>query len=101
MAIKTLIQQYRGNITYDTLTLLDFSLTTDEVIDELKEDLMQVEFDNNTLLDIGWYPEFNAQGQFTIQVIKDYNWEVPLFKAHCKTLEDIENTLTKALPHCQ
>lgn len=42
-----------------------------------KEDLLQVEYANNYLLDVGWYGEENG---FIICIIKDYDWENPILK---------------------
>ncbi|MDR0229958.1 MAG: hypothetical protein LBI72_12985 [Flavobacteriaceae bacterium] len=97
MSLEKYITKYKGTITFNSLTHLDFGLATVEVIDWLKEDLLQVEFDNNQLLDIGWYPEFNIDGHFTVQLIADYNWETPLFKENCCTFKSLEDTVIKAL----
>lgn len=97
MLLKSYIDQHKGTITYNALTHLDFTLTTAEVIDELKEDLLQVEFNNNRLLDIGWYPEFSIDGHFTVQLIADYNWESPIFKENCSTFKSLEGTVINAL----
>ena len=46
----------------------------------LKEDLMQIEFDNlNLIIDLGWYGDVsNNKGKFKIFVIENQNWENPL-----------------------
>lgn len=95
--LKELIHQYNGLITYDTLTHLDFENSTIEVVDELTEDLLQVDLSNHYLLDIGWYPEFDSQGNFVVQVIMDMDWEKPLFKDTCKTLEQLYTVVKKGL----
>ena len=35
----------------------------------------------DTLVDVGWYPEFNPRGRFRIYVIQHENWDQPLEKA--------------------
>jgi peptidoglycan hydrolase-like protein with peptidoglycan-binding domain len=37
-------------------------ISLDKQIDWLKEDLVQVSYDNNYLIDIGWYHEFIEEG---------------------------------------
>lgn len=44
---------------------------------DLKEDLLQVQYANNYLLDVGWYGEENG---FIIYIIKGYDWENPIRK---------------------
>ena len=49
-------------------------------LDELKEDLVQVQYPNNIILDIGWYPEFDINGKFRIVVVHNYNWDIPIYE---------------------
>ncbi|EKB03141.1 hypothetical protein HMPREF9711_02468 [Myroides odoratimimus CCUG 3837] len=98
--IKLLIERHKGIITYDTLSHLNFNGSPAEVIDELKEDLFQAEFGNHTLLDIGWYPEFDADGHFCVQIISNYDWEAPLYKENCKSFTSLEESVLHALQHC-
>jgi hypothetical protein len=37
--------------------------------DLLREDLIQIEFGNGVVLDVGWYPEFSSDGAFGLVVI--------------------------------
>ena len=43
----------------------------------LKEDLLQVEYSQNKIIDVGWYTELNG---FIIYVIQSNNWELPINK---------------------
>ncbi|MGL4584836.1 MAG: hypothetical protein ACRCVU_17850 [Flavobacterium sp.] len=95
--ILSYIHKYNGHITYDTLTSINFDLRIDTILDELTEDLLQAELPNNCLLDIGWYPEFNSKGNFAVQVIMDMDWEKPLFKENCYTLEQLYTVVKKGL----
>lgn len=58
-------------------------------LNQLKEDLVQVEFPNETILDIGWYPEFSPEGSFVLTVIRKKNWEEPLFTRKCSDISDL------------
>ncbi|RUQ42679.1 hypothetical protein D8M30_18085 [Corynebacterium pseudodiphtheriticum] len=66
-----------GTVTHDDLSILqDVALA--KQIDLLKEDMLQLEFAGGLLLDVGWYPEFDAAGGFRINVIKDFDWARPV-----------------------
>jgi len=68
-----------GNIAYNEFHI-DFDKTLCEQEDSLTEDLLQVEYPNNYLIDLGWYPECNSNGNFIISVIYDFDWEKPVLK---------------------
>lgn len=58
---------------------LDDAISTDEQIELLREDLLQVSFDNNRVtLDIGWYPSFAKHGVFRGVVVEARKWDKPL-----------------------
>lgn len=66
-----------GTVTHDDLSLLQ-DVEVAKQADLLKEDMLQVEFAGGYLLDVGWYPEFDATGGFRINVIKNYDWDRPV-----------------------
>lgn len=67
---------------------IDFEINEDVPLEEqtdlLKEDLLQVIYDNNYIIDIGWYPEFDENGSFRVSVIKEYQWDNPIFQKKCR-----------------
>jgi hypothetical protein len=67
-----------------------------EQLDFLKEDLFQIEYSEGYIIDVGWYPSFEAEGNFRIVVVSEYNWEKPLYMKKCKELE----TLTLYMKEC-
>lgn len=67
-----------------------------EQVDLLKEDLFQISYKNNHIIDVGWYPEFSAEGNFRIVVVKDYNWDAVIIEKKCKDL----NTLEQFMEEC-
>lgn len=85
----------KGEILYNDL-YLDEEIPLSKQLDNLKEDLLQVNFYNKYLIDIGWYPEFDKNGQFKISVIKEYDWDNPICISICKTIEDLK----KKFEHC-
>ncbi|MFA6066011.1 MAG: hypothetical protein WC707_02400 [Candidatus Babeliaceae bacterium] len=61
-----------------------------------KEDILQLEFDDYTI-DVGWYPEFNPNGYFKIRVIKDYDWDNPLYNKKTHSLKTMKKYLQEAI----
>lgn len=66
-----------GTVTHDDLSLLQ-DIAVAKQTDLLKEDMLQVEFAGGLLLDVGWYPGFDASGGFRINVIKNFDWDRPV-----------------------
>lgn len=86
-----------GNIVYNEFHI-DFNKKLDEQEDSLTEDLLQVEYPNNYLIDLGWYPECNANGNFVITVIYNFDWGKPILKKELDCNQDlIRNALLEAI----
>lgn len=85
-----------GEIIYDEFHV-DFSKTLLEQLDSLTEDLLQVKYADNYLLDLGWYPEYEVDGKFVVQLIKDKNWNTPRYKACCKSQKELIQILETAI----
>ncbi len=85
-----------GNVTYNEF-YIDFSIPYDKQVDCLLEDLIQVEYNNGYILDVGWYPEFDYSGQFIIQIIEKYEWESPTFYRKCNDEENLKKNLIDAV----
>lgn len=77
-----------GVITYDDF-MIDLKLPLENQVDCLKEDLFQVDYFGRYIIDVGWYPEFNAKGNFTICLIKDCNWSDPILIKKCRDLNQL------------
>jgi hypothetical protein len=65
--------------------------------DELKEDLAQVEFGPNMLLDVGWYPEFAPEGRFVVSVVRDQEWEEPMLRLESKDISGLYVAIRSAI----
>lgn len=68
-----------GKIIYNELHI-DFNQKPEEQVDSLTEDLLQVEYPNKYIIDLGWYPECDARGYFILNVIDNHNWEKSVMK---------------------
>lgn len=101
MAITSLIDTiceppWYGTITYHECYLKS-CLPLCQQIDFLKEDMLQIEFGHGYLLDVGWQPSFERDGSFKISLIKDYQWDTPVFLAVAYTLDMLQNKIHMAL----
>ena len=90
------IDYHSGHITSaeEDLTSED---PVEQQIDILREDLMQVEYPDNYVIDVGWDPSFDLNGTFRILVIKDGDWENPVYAHHTTNLNDLRKLLENAV----
>jgi hypothetical protein len=93
--MKLNINLRNGIIAYDEFNI-DPNLSLQDQIIELQEDLLQIQYDNNIVVDVGWYPELDPSGKFIIYIIKDSDWDSPLYKKVVK-LKNIATELQKAI----
>jgi hypothetical protein len=82
-----------GVVAYWDLHGVDAQRCLDEQLDELKEDLVQVQYGSDTLLDVGWYPEFADGGVFVITVVRDGNWDEPIFKREAANVAEFRSAI--------
>ena len=77
-----------GIVTYNNYQICS-DKSFDEQSENLLEDLVQVEYENGYLIDIGWYPECDPNGSFKLYLIKDYNWDNPVKVKEVKNTDEI------------
>ena len=69
-------------------------------IELLREDLLQVHYDNgNLIVDVGWYPSFDPTGSFSVFVIQDFNWEQPIYQRQSNSMEDLAENIRQAITY--
>lgn len=86
---------------YDELSILDFSKNKTEQVNKLDEDLFQLTFINGNIIDIGWYPAFEEDGEFIVQIICGENWDEPSYKASSKwDKNELIEKISDALINC-
>ena len=84
---------------------LDINQSIESQIELLKEDLLQTEFANGVILDLGWHPEFSLNGQFVLSVVKlkdptnprGEDWENPALKLHFRDMSQFVEKLNQAI----
>ena len=62
--------------------------------DYRQEDMLQVIYPNNYILDMGWYGGIE---KYVINIIKDLEWGVPVAKYTARTEENIKLLLQEAI----
>ena len=70
-----------ARITYDSLSPLDLRQSVEVLVDDLGEDLLQITCANGDIVDVGWYPAWNAQGRLRVVAVRGQDWEAPVFSA--------------------
>lgn len=64
---------------FDELSMINFSQDIQSQIMLLDEDLLQLNFESGSIIDAGWYPAFEAKGEFIINRIDNGCWDTPEF----------------------
>jgi hypothetical protein len=94
---KTEIDLKAGVITAWEIDELDLNKGIDSQCHLLKEDLIQVQFGRDLVLDLGWYPKFDPQGRFVINVVLGQDWQKPIVQFEFRDLGQLELMLERAI----
>lgn len=62
---------------FDELSTIDFSQGIESQVMVLDEGLLQLSFKSGIIVDVGWYPAFEKNGEFIINRIANSCWEAP------------------------
>lgn len=90
------IQFEPGKIVYDDMQI-DPNKSLEGQVDNLKEDLFQVNYNDKFIVDVGWFPSFSKDGHFRIVAIEGFNWEVPVFQKTCRTFIELREYVEEAV----
>lgn len=85
----------QGKITYDNLSLLE-DCAIEGQVHNLKEDMLQVVYPDGLLLDVGWFPSFDAKGHFQIKVVKNHDWDSPTLTFTAQSINALVKLLLRA-----
>ena len=86
-----------GTVTHWDFADLDVSRKPREQYNELKEDMAQVSYGEGLLLDIGWYPSFDADGAFRVVLVRDGVWDAPIYSRSCQSWESLRKIVEQAV----
>lgn len=91
------IERLNGEILFDDISKINKSENIKLNLEDLKEDLFQVSFPSDLLIDIGWCPEFSADGCFKVVVISGCNWDAPVYSEKATSWYGLEVAFANAL----
>ncbi|PIT14849.1 hypothetical protein [Snodgrassella alvi] len=86
----------KGKIVFNEFSL-NKNIPLSMQLDALKEDMLQIEYPNGYILDIGWRPSFNINGCFYIYLIKDFDWEKPIYSNFTNDISSLEYQINQAI----
>src|SRR5688572_17140179 len=86
-----------GTVTFWDLDSLDAARSLADQRDHLKEDLAQIQFGDELILDIGWYPEFSADGEFVVSLVRADNWDAPVFEQRVADVPNLGAAVARAV----
>ncbi|EFU2869856.1 Uncharacterised protein [Salmonella enterica subsp. enterica serovar Sanjuan] len=86
----------KGEIVFNELSL-EKNIPLDKQQDFLKEDMLQVEFPCGYILDVGWRPSFDINGRFYIYLIKDFDWEEPVYSGNAGDIDSLLFEINQAI----
>ena len=90
---------FSGEITHNDLKLLDENIPLKNQVDVLKEDLLQVNYNDKYIIDVGWYPEFDENGNFKVYVIEHLDWSTPKIVKKSKTIDRLISDLIECISY--
>jgi len=100
MRIKKLLEKFSDKgVIYDDFNLQE-NIPLHKQIDNLKEDLFQIEFSDNTIFDIGWYSSPEIKGCFKVYIVQNFDWETPLFQEQAFDLDELYHLLCLSIAIC-
>lgn len=86
------------NFAPGSITFNNYDISSNEELNEenysLTEDMLQVEFKNNIILDVGWYSGIKC---FIVFVIKEYDWEKPMLRLEAHSYTELKSSLDKVM----
>lgn len=87
-----------GKVTYDNISWMGdhFKINAASVF-SLTQDLLQIKFQKEWILDVGWYPDLDVKGSFKLILIKNQQWENPSFTFECKDIKSLKQAISKVI----
>ncbi len=102
-----MIDKYFADVDYAPGELIYFDLALDpnvplaQQLDSAQEDLLQAEFPQNIILDVGWHLCASGQRCLQIRVVENDNWEKPLHYAEASDILGLVAKMQEALGFCK
>lgn len=85
-----------GIVTYDTYNIKP-EMPFQEQEWEFNEDILQIHYFGEYIIDLGWYPSHNPKGGFSLSVIKNNDWEKPILVKKFKEIPLVEQNIQQCI----
>ncbi len=85
-----------GKIVWDGFDI-DENIPLEKQVDSLREDMLQIGFGKRFVVDVGWQPDFELNGNFIIRAIQDYDWMNPLYRVKCRAFDELKKAIEEAV----
>jgi hypothetical protein len=86
-----------GIVTYDGFEVNPL-IPYEQQTTNLEQDLLQVSYlEDKYIIDIGWGPDYDPEGSFVIRIIKDCDWDKPLYEKETRSFPELENYLQECI----
>ena len=87
-------------IEYNNFTEYDIDIHGLNDLFELNEDLLQLHNEKaNLIIDLGWYPSHDINGEYLLLLVKDEKWNHPLERITSKSKKEITDCIEKWVCH--
>ena len=88
--LQPLRLQAGWKIEYNNFTEYDMDVHGESDLLELNEDMLQLYCEKgNLIIDLGWYPAYDAKGNYILMLVKDHQWESPLEYVSSRSKKEI------------
>lgn len=85
-------------VEYNSFTEYDIEKHGESDLFELNEDLLRLYNEKaNLMIDLGWYPAYDVDGNYVLELIKNFEWDRPLKRVVSKSKKEIVSDIEKWL----
>lgn len=91
------VDWHSGEVLFWDLDFLDPLKPLMDQLDDLKEDLAQVRYRGGVIVDVGWFPELSCDGGFVVSVVRESDWDQPLFREDHRSVDGLVACLREAV----
>lgn len=83
-------------VEYNNFTEYDIDEHDESDLHELNEDLLRLYNEKaNLVIDLGWYPAYDADGNYILELIKNFDWHCPSERVLTKSKIEIVSYIEK------
>ncbi|MBD5524929.1 MAG: hypothetical protein HDR04_11045 [Lachnospiraceae bacterium] len=88
--------QAEWKIEFNNFTEYDIDEHGENDSFELHEDLLRLYNEKaNLIIDLGWYPSYDINGNYLLLLVKDFKWDCPLEHVSSKSKKEIVTCIEK------